>query len=61
MRGVFLSITAENSPHLRATNGYMHYIKNGLLIKMQIAALQEHTVNKEVSWFRMCIIYFISQ
>lgn len=28
---------------------------------MQIAALQEHTVNKEVSWFRMCIIYFISQ
>lgn len=39
----------------------MYYIKSGLLIKMQIATLQEHTLNKEVTWFRMCIIYFILQ
>lgn len=39
----------------------MYYIKNGLLIKMQIATLQEHTLNKEVPWFRMCIIFFTLQ
>lgn len=39
----------------------MYYIKSELLIKMQIATLQEHTLNKVVPWFRVCIIYFILQ
>lgn len=39
----------------------MYYIKNGLLMKMQIATLQKHALNKEVPWFKMCIIYFILQ
>lgn len=52
---------SRRHPCLRTTNGYMYYIKNGLLIKMQIVTLQEHALNKEAPWFKVCIIYFILQ